>query len=227
MLNEIWCFRNRRSLVCSVQHAEQHTHMWTHPHPRVCARAPIALWGHSQHRDAPARCVRKPALAALCVLEKHKDAPHNCCLPCACFLYFSFVSWSRNHRLIPIKACKRLPLLDQTQKNSSRWLKHIYIPQVITSWHSPLYSFPRVKAEILVHFYIFFLSNIFSIFQVTFFLKKQESQRSDPHGSWHLLQSFLLTQRRPREGEGTVWLQSLVFSLSWAPTLHPPGSAIR
>lgn len=164
-----------------MQHAEQHTHMWAHPHPRVCARAPIALWGHSQHRDAPARCVRKPALAALCVLEKHKDAPHNRCLPCACFLYFSFVSWSRNHRLIPIKACKRLPLLDQTQKNSSRWLKHIYIPQVITSWHSPLYSFPRVKAEILVHF--FFLSPIFFLFsRLPFFWRNKKAKGVIPMG---------------------------------------------
>lgn len=72
-----------------------------------------------------------------------------------CLLYFLFVSWSGNHRLIPVKSCKWLPLLDQTQKNSFPWLKRIYIPQVITSWRSPLYSFPHVKEQILVPFSFF------------------------------------------------------------------------
>ena len=146
----VWCSMLRDTPTC------EHTHV------HACARVLIAFWGCSQNWDALARCVCKPALAVLCVLEKHRDAPHNCCLPCACLLYFSFVSWGGNHRLIPVKSCKWLPLLDQTQKNSSRWLKPIYIPQVITSWRSPLYSLPRVKAEILVHFSFF--SNISSIF---------------------------------------------------------------
>lgn len=70
----------------------------------------------------------------------------------ACLFYFSFASWSGNHRLIPVKFCKWLALLDRTQKNSTLWLKHIYIPQVITSWCLPLYSFLHIKVWILVHF---------------------------------------------------------------------------
>lgn len=120
------------------------------------------LSGDVPRTKALARWDCKPALAMLHVLEKHRDVPHNCCLPCACLLYFPFVYWSGNHRLIPVRSCKCLPLLDQTQKNSSRWLQCIYIPQVITRWCSPLYSFPHVKAKILVHFSFF--SNISSIF---------------------------------------------------------------
>lgn len=150
---EILCVR------CSVL---SNTPMCEHAQVHACVCILIAFWGCSQNWDMLARCVCKPGLAVLCVLEKRRDAPHNYCLPCACLLYFSFVSWSGNHRLIPVKSCKWLPLLDQTQKNSSRWLKRIYIPQVITSWRLPLYTFPHVKAEILVHFSFF--SNISSIF---------------------------------------------------------------
>lgn len=139
---------------CMVRNTPWYEHTRIHTH--------WVLSGDVPRTKELARCDCKPALAVLCVLEKHRDVPCNCCLPCACLLYFPFVSWSGNHRLIPVRSCKCLPLLDQTQKNSSRWLQCIYIPQVITRWCSPLYSFPRVKAERLVHFSFF--SNISSIF---------------------------------------------------------------
>lgn len=178
----------KKSCVFGAARWGTHPRVSTPASPRVCT-CPDCSLGTFEHRDAPARCVRKPALAALCVLEKHKDAPHNCCLPCACFLYFSFVSWSRNHRLIPIKAYKRLPLLDQTQKNSSRWLKHIYIPQVITSWHSPLYSFPRVKAEILAHFYFFSLQYFFYFPGYLFF---EETRKPKEWSPWVLTSAAVI-----------------------------------
>lgn len=154
----------------------------------VCARVLIAFWGCSQNWEALARCVCKPALAVLCVLEKHGDAPQNCCLPCACLLYFSFVSWSGNHRLIPVKSCKWLPLLDQTQKNSSCWLKRIYIPQVITVWRSPLYSFPRVKAEVLVHF-SFLFSPIFLFSRLPF---SEEIRKPKEWSPWVLTSAAVI-----------------------------------
>lgn len=161
MLNEIWCFRNRWHLVCLCS-VLRHMDMCEHTHVCICAHALIAVWGCSQSWDSRARCICKPGLTVVCVLEKSRDAPRNCCLPSTCLLYFSFVSWSGNHRLIPVKSCKWLALLDWTQKNSSLWLKRIYIPQVITSWRLPLYSFPHVKYECWFIFLFFLLFLLFS-----------------------------------------------------------------
>lgn len=131
----------------------EHTHIHTH--------TLSAFWGCSQSQGACQVWLQASSGCTVCVGEA-QGCSSQCCLPCACLLYFPFVSWSGNHRLIPVRSCKCLPLLDQTQKNSSRWLQCIYIPQVITRWCSPLYSFPHVKAEILARFSFF--SPLFLLF---------------------------------------------------------------
>lgn len=125
MPNQI-CFRNGWTLVCSVLHDEKHPLAGAHMHAHTHIYG-VLLSGNVPRTRALARCDCKPALAVLRVLRKHRDVPHNCCLPCACLLYFPFVSWSGNHRLIPVRSCKCLHPLDQTQKNSSHWLQCIYI----------------------------------------------------------------------------------------------------
>lgn len=220
MLNEIWCFRNGWNLMCLAQHAEKHTHLWADTRPCMRMHIDCFLGMIPEPRRTCQVCLQASSVCVLCVGEAQVRSSQLLLALCLLFVFFRVrqVENTGPSQSNPVNDCPC-------------WTRPREIPLTglsVFTYHRSL----QVGAHLCIHShmskqryqFIFLFPPIFILLsRLPFF--KEIRQRSDPHGSWHLLQSFLLTQRRPREREGTVWLQPLIVSLSWAPTLHPPGPA--
>lgn len=160
MPNQIWCFRNGWTPVCSVLHGEKHPLVGAHTHAHT-HRWSSAFWGCSQNQGACQVWLQASSGCVVCAGEA-QGCSSQLLLALCLLIVFPLCILKLEPQVNPSQILQMFaPVGPDTEKFLP--LASVYLHTwVITRWCSPLYSFPHVEAKILVHFSFF--SNISSIF---------------------------------------------------------------